>query len=50
MANKQEHCVSFKKDCLLIHLKFLRIIANQCATNMDVQYCVCTDEPGEPVN
>lgn len=26
------------------------IIANQCATNMDVQYCVCTDEPGEPVN
>ena len=21
MANKHEHCVSFKKDCLLIHLK-----------------------------
>lgn len=31
-----------------------RIIANQCATNMDVllnnNIFVCTDEPGEPVN
>ena len=29
MANKQEHCVSFKKDCLLIHLKFFVLLKCQ---------------------